>query len=72
MTNSAQPFKWLSVTEACEYLSVSKTTLYTYMQEGRLPFYYLAGSRTRRLKLSDLDALLELGNANDPPDSVHN
>lgn len=61
--------QWYTVTEACEYLRVSKTTLYDYMKDGRLPFFYLAGTRNRRLKKSDLDALLEPGNPADQPDT---
>lgn len=57
---------WLGVTEACEYLDVSKVTLYAYMKDKRLPYYYLAGTRQRRIKKTDLDALLVPGN----PDEV--
>ena len=59
---------WLSVSDACKYLSVSKATLYNYMQDGRLSFYYLAGTRQRRVKKSDLDALLMPGNPEDAED----
>ncbi len=52
---------WLGVTEACEYLDVSKVTLYAYMKDKRLPYYYLAGTRQRRIKKTDLDALLVPG-----------
>lgn len=57
---------WLGVTEACEYLDVSKVTLYAYMKDKRLPYYYLAGTRQRRIKKTDLDALLVPGN----PDEI--
>lgn len=57
--------KWYTVAEACEYLSVSNSTLYTYMKDRRLPFFYLAGTRQRRLRKQDLDALLEPGNPDD-------
>lgn len=57
--------RWFSVKEACDYLSVSKTTLYDYMGDKRLPFYYLAGTRQRRVKLRDLQALLVLGDPSD-------
>lgn len=65
MTDSGENTKWLGVSEACDYLSVSSTTLYTYMRDGRLPFFYLAGSRHRRVRKSDLDALLEPGSPAD-------
>jgi excisionase family DNA binding protein len=58
--------QWYTVAEACEYLRVSNTTIYEYMKSKRLPFFYLAGTRNRRLKKSDLDALLEPGNPSDP------
>ncbi|MEM7134623.1 MAG: helix-turn-helix domain-containing protein [Chloroflexota bacterium] len=57
--------KWYDVAGACDYLSVSKTTLYRYMKDGRLPFYHLAGTTSRRVKKSDLDALLILVDPND-------
>lgn len=52
--------KWYDVAGACEYLCVSKATLYRYMADGRLPFYHLADTKNRRVKKSDLDALLVL------------
>jgi excisionase family DNA binding protein len=57
--------RWYTVAEACEYLRVSKTTLYDYMKDERLPFFYLAGTRNRRIRKSDLDTLLEPGNPAD-------
>lgn len=57
--------KWYTVADACEYLNVSNSTLYTYMKDRRLPFFYLAGTRQRRLRKRDLDALLEPGNPDD-------
>jgi len=35
------------------------------MKDGRLPFYYIKGTRQRRVKQTDLDALLERGNPNE-------
>lgn len=57
------PTRWYTVAEASEYVRVTPATLYNYMKSGRLPFYYLAGTRQRRLKQHDLDALFERGNA---------
>jgi excisionase family DNA binding protein len=56
---------WLTVPEASEYLKVSKTTLYNLMKDGRLPFFYIAGTRQRRIKQADLDALLQPGRPED-------
>ena len=66
MTSGDENSKWYTVAEACEYLTVSNSTLYTYMKDRRLPFFYLAGTRQRRLRKRDLDALLEPGNPDDP------
>lgn len=63
--NFNQNTQWYTVAEACEYLRVSKTTIYDYMKDERLPFFYLAGTRSRRLRRQDLDALLEPGQPND-------
>lgn len=52
---------WLSVVDACEYLGISKPTLYKYMKDERLPYYVLAGTSQRRIKKEDLDALLIRG-----------
>ncbi|MBV7336878.1 helix-turn-helix domain-containing protein [Chloroflexi bacterium TSY] len=69
MSDSSSDTRWYSVSAACEYLDVSKTTLYEYMKDGRLPYYYLAGTRQRRVKQADLDALLVRGNPEDDRDS---
>ena len=53
--------EWYTVQEAGNYLRVTSATLYNYMKDGRLQFYYLAGTKQRRLKKEDLVALLELG-----------
>ena len=57
---------WLGIAEACRYLSVSNRTLYTYMKNKKLPYYYLADSKHRRVKKEDLDSLLIKGD----PDEV--
>ena len=56
---------WLTVPDALDYLSVSKTTLYALMKDGRLPFFYISGTRQRRVRRLDLDALLEPGRPDD-------
>jgi excisionase family DNA binding protein len=62
MLASEENAPWYTVAEACVYLKVSNSTLYAYMKDRRLPFFYLAGTRQRRLKKRDLDALLQPGN----------
>jgi excisionase family DNA binding protein len=65
MAEQSENAQWYTVAEACAYLRVSNTTLYEYMKTKRLPFFYLAGTRHRRLRKQDLDALLEPGDPND-------
>ena len=60
--------EWLTIPETIEYLKVSKSTLYECMNDGRLPFYFVKGTRQRRLKKQDVDSLMvrgELGNGED-------
>ena len=58
MTERSDDRVWMTPSEAQEYLRISKSTLYECMQDGRLPFYYVKGTRQRRLKKSDLDGLM--------------
>jgi len=58
MSDSSEITEWLGVAEACEFLSVGKTTLYGYMSAGELPFFYLTDTGNRRTKKSDLLNLL--------------
>lgn len=67
MEMTDENIRWYTIAEACEYLRVSKATLYTNMADGRLRFYVMKGTRNRRFKKSDLDALLEPGNPKDSP-----
>lgn len=57
--------EWFDIPGALEYLKISKTTLYNCMSDGRLAFYYVQGTRQRRIKKSDLDALMKLGTPGD-------
>lgn len=52
---------WFDIPGALEYLKLSKSTLYECMKDGRLPYYYVKGTRQRRLKKEDLDNLMTLG-----------
>lgn len=52
---------WMTPSEAQSYLKISKTTLYDCMKDGRLPFFYVKGTRQRRIKKSDLDNLMTVG-----------
>lgn len=66
MTSEHEFAAYYTITEACAYLRVSKSTLYDLMADGRLPFFRIKGTRKRRFKRTDLDALIEQGNPTDP------
>lgn len=51
--------KLITVAEACERLSVSRSLLYKEMDGGRLG--YVKIGRARRIRETDLDALVERG-----------
>lgn len=65
MTEGTEEIRWMTVDEASKYLRITRATLYAYMKDGKLPFYYLAGTRNRRIKKSDVDALLLPGKPGD-------
>ena len=62
MDESQEGTVWLTSPEAQDYLKVSKATLYNLMKDGRLPFFYISGTRQRRVRRNDLDSLLQPGN----------
>ena len=51
--------EWFTPAEAAKYLRVTRQTIYNYMDQGILPYYELKSGRGRRLRKSDLDALLQ-------------
>ena len=51
--------RYLTPREAARYLGVSRQSLYDYIKRHALPYYQLPGSRGRRFKKADLDALLK-------------
>lgn len=61
--------QWLTLEQAAAYVQVTKPTLYRWMQQGKLPFYQLAGTGYRRFKREDLDALMEPGQGSSPSSS---
>ena len=65
MTELAKQDRWMTIAESSAYIGVSRATLYSYMGDGRLRFFYIKGSNQRRIKRSDLDALFVPGNRED-------
>lgn len=51
--------EWFNVSEAAEYLQVSRQTIYKLMDDGVLPYTKVKGLQGRRIKKQDLDALFE-------------
>ena len=51
--------EWFTPAEAAEYLRVTRQTIYNYMENESLPYYELKSGGGRRIRRSDLDALLE-------------
>ena len=49
--------EWMTTDDVCEYLQVSRSTVYRWVSEGKLPGYKFGG--TRRYKREDVDALAE-------------
>lgn len=59
---------WFDIEGAMEYLKLSRTTLYAAMKDGRLRYYFVKGTKQRRLKKSDLDMLMVPGAPEDSED----
>jgi excisionase family DNA binding protein len=58
--------KYLTINEACEYLGVTRTTMYEWMNSGKLR-YHIVGSR-RRIAQKDMAAFIREGNAEKSPE----
>lgn len=48
---------WLTIAETCNYLKVTRATVYRWIRNGRLRSYRL-GERGTRLRRADVDAML--------------
>lgn len=48
---------WMTTEDVCEYLQVSKSTVYRWVSEGKLPGYKFGGAR--RYKREEVDGLAE-------------
>ncbi len=49
--------KWLTISEACQYLDISEQTMFRWMRSGKIT-YYKVGKSTR-FKEEDLDKVVE-------------
>lgn len=52
------PNAWLSQQQVADELGTTTRTVRAYIARGHLPAYRINGSRTVRIKRSDLEALL--------------
>lgn len=51
--------EFYSVAEAAARLRVSRGTIYNLMDRGELQFTQIGSTRTRRIRISDIDRLIE-------------
>lgn len=57
--------EWLTVSEAADYLRVSRDTIYRWAKQGKLVLYKVGGTATR-VRRSDLEALARPARTGDP------
>ena len=67
--------EWFTVVEAAEYLRVSRRTIYSLVQRGRLTSYRIGNQRHMRFRRADLDRVpLRVGphkrTTREPPDAA--
>jgi len=53
----------LTTKDAAERLAVSVPTLERLLRRGAIPSVQVAGTRTRRIRQSDIDAICQFGSA---------
>ena len=58
MTTPSNPSRWLDTKTTCEYLNVSRSTLYSLIRAG-LPAFRLS-ARALRFRSQDLDAFVQM------------
>lgn len=56
----SQVSEWLTIAEVCEYLKVSRRTVYRWMENDELPYFFIvAGGGLRRIRRRDLEQMME-------------
>src|SRR3990172_5896434 len=50
--------EWLTIAEVCDYLQITRATLYRWARLGRLRLYKL-GARATRVRRQDLEHMLQ-------------
>ncbi len=53
------PERWLNFSESYKYLNIGRTTLWRWIQKGKIKAYKSSAGRAVRLKLKDLDAVMQ-------------
>ncbi|HEY7467686.1 MAG TPA: helix-turn-helix domain-containing protein [Dehalococcoidia bacterium] len=51
-----QTTRWLTISEACDYLRITRATLYRWARKGMIRLYKV-GARSTRVRLEDLQRL---------------
>ena len=55
-----EPQQWFTVSEAAEYLRLSRRSIYQLVEEGQLISHRIAGVRHQRFSRQDLDAVMRV------------
>lgn len=55
--NNENTSGYMNITQAAKYIKKSRTTLYSYAKDGRLPFFTMKNSRGIYFKIQDLNNL---------------
>lgn len=50
--------EWLTIPQAIQYAKISRTKIYEFMRDNSLKYYLLKDTDSRRVRKSDLDALM--------------
>lgn len=62
---SAPHQEWYTIDESASYLRVSRRTMYQFIHDGQVAAYRVGSRGHRRLKLDDLERLMQLEDSED-------